>query len=170
MLERPFKAFIADFQPFAHASRLAEDHLIQLLREKLPSRLKKPMLAQNAVIPFPSLKDLKDYLVRLDNSQLHDLPAKAKPCRSTATHTTRSIEKKVITSTPRKTGTTGVPVCYNCGEIGHFKGDKPKYKETLQTPKGKAAQEAAVSDIQIADVEDVADDSPVESASDSGNE
>ena len=170
MLDRSFKAFIADFQRFAHASRLAEDHLIQLLREKLPSRLKKPMLAQNAVMPFSSLKDLKDYLVRLDNSQLHDLPIKARPSRATVTNTTRSIEKKVTTSNPRRTGTARVPVCYNCGEIGHFKTDKTKCKETQQTPKGKAAQEAAVSDVQIAELDDVADDSPTESASDSGNE
>ena len=170
MLDRPFKGFIADFLRLGHASRLTEDHLIQLLREKLPPRLKKPMLAQNAVVPFGSFKDLKDYLVRLDNSHLHDLPARTKPSKTTTVQTTRSIDKKVTTAPPsRKSGTTRVPVCYNCGEVGHFKGDKTKCKEDHQTPKGKAAQDAAVSEIQIADMEDVADDSPAES-SDSGNE
>ena len=171
MLERPFKAFIADFQRLAHASRLAEDHLIQLLREKLPSRLKKPMLAQNAVVPFASLRDLKDYLVRLDNSHLHDLPARTKPSRATTVQTTRNIDRKVTSAgPPRKVGSTRVPVCYNCGEIGHFKTDKAKCKEDHQTPRGKAAQDAAVNEIQIADIEEVASDSPAEQLSDSGNE
>ena len=171
MLERPLKAFIADFQRMAHASKLAEDHLIQLLREKLPSRLKKPMLAQNAVAPFASLKDLKDYLVRLDNSHLHDLPARIKPSRPAAVQTTRVTDKKTTTTTPsRKNGTARVPVCYTCGEIGHFKFDKTLCKEDHQTPKGKAAQDAAVNEIQIADMEDASGHSSAESASDSGNE
>ena len=41
------------------------------------------MLAQNVVTPFPSLKDIKNYLVRLDNSHLHDLSARNKPSRVT---------------------------------------------------------------------------------------
>ena len=171
MLDSPFKTFAADFQSLAHASRLSEDHLIQLLREKLPVRLKKPMLAQNAVAPFPSLKDMKDYLVRLDNSHLHDLPARTKPSRTTTVQTTRTVDKKITTpAASRKTGTARVPVCYNCGEIGHFKTDKAKCKEDHQTPKGKAAQDAAISEIQIAGVEDVESDSPLDSASESGNE
>ena len=125
--ERPFKAFVADFQRFGYAAKLAEDHLIQLLREKLPPRLLKPMLAQNAVTQFTSLKELKDYLVRLDNSQSHDLPAKSKVSKLSVTKSPRDTVRKTSTvETSRRPAITRVPVCYNCGEIGHFKNDKKK--------------------------------------------
>ena len=63
-MNKPFKTFIADFLYMGRVFKLSEDHLIQLLREKLLTRLMKPMLAQNAIAPFTLLRDLKDYLSR----------------------------------------------------------------------------------------------------------
>ena len=110
MLDRLFRAFVADFIRLGRAANLGEDHLIQLLRERLPPRLLKPMLAQNAMTAFKSLKELKDYLIKLDNSHLHDLPNRIKTSKITTVKTTRSVDRKAnIVGPSRKSETTRVP-------------------------------------------------------------
>ena len=164
--------FGAEFTRLAQEARIGEDHAMQLLRERLPKRLLKPMLAQNALVPFPTLKSMKDYLTKLDNAHSHDLKQKTP---RTATRSTREFTGKTspAVASSHKTTVARVPVCYRCGEIGHLKTEKAKCKEEHQTPKGKAAQEAAIREIQIAEVMDDVDassESEPGSPSDSGNE
>ena len=129
------------------------------------------MLAQNAMTPFTVLKDLKDYLVKLDNSHAHDLPSKTRTPRTTTSRTARETSGRSSMVTPsRKAGPARVPVCYRCGEIGHFQSEKAKCKEDQQTPKGKAAQEAAVKEIELAEMDGLATDSGSDSISDSAKE
>ena len=169
-----FRQFGAEFTRLGQEARLGEDHQMQLFRERLPKRLLKPMLAQNALVPFPTLKSMKDYLTKLDNAHSHDLSHKPKAPRTTTRSTREFIGKTPpVVASSHKTTVARVPVCYRCGEIGHLKSEKSKCKEEHQTPKGKAAQEAAIREIQIAegmiDVDDSSASGP-ESSSDSGNE
>ena len=152
MGERPFKHFIADFIRFAHASKFNDDHLIQLLKEKLPSRLLKPMLAAGALTKFESLVAVKNFLTKLDNSHLHDLPIrKQKAVRATTSRTTYDPTKARVPAEARllrKHLEIKVPVCHQCGEAGHYKN---KCTVAQQTPKGlKAAQDASIHEAQIA--------------------
>ena len=172
MGDRPFKTFVADFQRFGYAAKLAEDHLIQMLREKLPPRLLKPMLAQNAMTPLTGFNELRDYLVRLDNSHSHDLPTKTKTSKSTMLKSPREAVRKTSTvETTRKPTTTRVPVCYNCGKIGHFKNERKKCPVDYQTAAGKAVEDAAVNEMfDIDEIDGIDNGSSSDSSSNSGNE
>ena len=173
MADRPFKFFIADFMKLGRASRYQDDHLIQLLREKLPARLLKPLLAYGAMVQLKTFKEVKDYITRLDNSHVHDLQLRPKAARPAASRLPRDSARKIDSGilAARKTDTTKIPVCYQCGESGHY---KTSCTVAQQTPKGlKASQEARVNDAQIANMEEDdndVDSSQSESLSDSGNE
>ena len=173
MADRPFKFFIADFMKLGRASRYQDDHLIDLLKEKLPSRLLKPLLAYGAMVQLQTFKAVKDFVTKLDNSHIHDLQLRPKPARPATNRLPRDSAKRIDsgTSSSRKVASPKVPICYQCGESGHY---KTGCTVAQQTPKGlKASQDARVNEAQIANLEDEDNDvdaSQSESLSDSGNE
>ena len=132
---RPFKFFIANFIKLGRVSRYQNNYLIQLLREKLSTKLLKSLLAYRVMIQLKTFKEVKDYITRLDNLHVYDLQLRLKAVRPTISRLLRDFVKKINSEilAARKIDIIKIPICYQCGEFSHY---KTSYIITQQTLKG----------------------------------
>ena len=174
-ITKTFKAFAAEFTRLEHTTKYDEGHLIRILKKKLPNRLLKPLATLSSKKDFTTLRELKTYLTKLDNTQRLDLQSTKAIASSKASRTaSRStayvipanrVKAAVPVATTRPAKETRSVTCYYCGKPDHLKINCPDLDKE-QTETGK---KAAITRINEVEIDEIRSDIDLDSSSSSGN-
>ena len=143
-----FKAFAAKFTRLGYITKYNERYLVRILKKKLFNRLFKFLATLSLKKDFTTLRELKIYLTKLNNTQRLNLSkaiASSKAFRTASKSTayvisTNRVKAADLIITIRPIKNTRLATYYNYEKIGHLKSNcLNKDKEQIEAGKGVVA-------------------------------